>query len=118
MSNLADIHEAAENVKRYTIRTPQRKSPKLSARLGTRVELKLEMQQHSGSFKTHGAFHQMMALGDAALSGGVVAVSGGNFARAVGYCSGVLGVDAIVCMPENAPKARFRRRVITAQPLS
>ena len=108
MSNLADIHEAAENVKRYTIRTPQRKSPKLSARLGTRVELKLEMQQHSGSFKTHGAFHQMMALGDAALSGGVVAVSGGNFARAVGYCSGVLGVDAIVCMPENAPKASIQ----------
>ena len=34
----------------------------------------------------------------------MVAVSGGNFARAVGYCSGVLGVDAIVCMPENAPQ--------------
>ena len=63
------------------------------------------MEQHSGSFKTRGAFHQMLALGEAALDKGVVAVSGGNFARAVGYCSGVLGVDAIVCMPENAPQA-------------
>ena len=62
------------------------------------------MEQHSGSFKTRGAFHQMLALGEAALGKGVVAVSGGNFARAVGYCSGALGVDAIVCMPENAPQ--------------
>ena len=94
--------------RKYTIRTPQRKSPQLSARLGANVELKLEMQQHSGSFKTRGAFHQMLALGDDALGKGVVAVSGGNFARAVGYCSGALGLDAIVCMPENAPPGIHR----------
>lgn len=104
MISLNEIHAAAENVQHLTRRTPQRPSPKLSERLGARVELKLEMQQHSGSFKTRGAFHQMLALGDAALGKGVVAVSGGNFARAVAYCSGVLGVDAIVCMPENAPQ--------------
>ncbi len=104
MITLADIHAAADKVRSYTIRTPQRKSPGLSTRLGVDVQLKLEMQQHSGSFKTRGAFHQMLSLGDAVLSQGVVAVSGGNFARAVAYCSGVLGVDAIVCMPENAPQ--------------
>ncbi len=104
MVSLADIHKASENVEHLTVRTRQRPSPKLSARLGTNVELKLEMEQHSGSFKTRGAFHQMIALGDPALAQGVVAVSGGNFARAVGYCSGALGVDAIVCMPENAPQ--------------
>lgn len=102
---LTDIKTAAANVNDLTRRTPQRKSPQLSARLGAKVELKLEMEQHSGSFKTRGAFHQMLALGEAALGKGVVAVSGGNFARAVGYCSGVLGLDAVVCMPENAPQA-------------
>ncbi|MCY3797043.1 MAG: pyridoxal-phosphate dependent enzyme [Chloroflexi bacterium] len=104
MVSLADIQKAVENVERLTIRSPQRPSPTLSARLGANVELKLEMEQHSGSFKTRGAFHQMLALGEAALGEGVVAVSGGNFARAVAYCSGALGVDAIVCMPENAPQ--------------
>ncbi len=103
MIALNEIHEAVANVQDLTLRTPQRHSPQLSARLGVRVELKLEMEQHSGSFKTRGAFHQMLALGEAALSKGVVAVSGGNFARAVGYCSGILGLDAIVCMPQNAP---------------
>lgn len=103
MVSLREIGAAAANVERYTIKTPQRESPGLSARLGCDVQLKLEMRQHSGSFKTRGAFHQMLALGDEALSQGVVAVSGGNFARAVAYCSGKLGVDAIICMPENAP---------------
>ncbi|MCY3916149.1 MAG: pyridoxal-phosphate dependent enzyme [Chloroflexi bacterium] len=105
MVSLADIQKAVEIVEHLTIRTPQRPSPNLSARLGVNVELKLEMQQHSGSFKTRGAFNQMLALGEAALDKGVVAVSGGNFARAVGYCSGALGLDAVVCMPENAPQA-------------
>lgn len=105
MINLQDLRDAAAAVAQYTIRTPQRPSPGLSARLGVAVELKLEMRQHSGSFKTRGAFHQMLALGADALANGVVAVSGGNFARAVGYCSGALGVDAVVCMPENAPAA-------------
>ena len=101
--SLQHIEAAARAVAPHVLRTPQRASPGLSARLGCDVQLKLEMRQHSGSFKTRGAFHQMLALGDAALSRGVVAVSGGNFARAVAYCSGVLGVDAIICMPENAP---------------
>ena len=105
MVNLTDIRAAAAIVERYTIRTQQRISPGLSARLGCEVQLKLEMRQHSGSFKTRGAFHQMLALGDAALSQGVVAVSGGNFARSVAYCGGILGVDAIVCMPENASRS-------------
>ena len=105
MVSLADIHKAVEIVERLTIRTPQRHSPQLSARLGVNVELKLEMQQHSGSFKTRGAFNQMLALGSMKPGKGVVAVSGGNFARAVGYCSGALGLDAVVCMPENAPQA-------------
>ncbi len=103
MVDLADIQRAAAKVEEYTLRTPQRDSPALSAQLGVKTRLKLEMEQHSGSFKTRGAFHQMLTLGDDALGRGVVAVSGGNFARAVGYCSGVLGVDATVCMPENAP---------------
>ncbi len=108
MVTLSDIHTAAANVAQHTLRTPQRHSPKLSARLGAHVELKLEMRQHSGSFKTRGAFHQMLALGGEALGKGVVAVSGGNFARAVAYCSGALGVDAIICMPENAPQSSIQ----------
>ena len=104
MISLADVQKASESVRDLYRRTPQCTSTTLSQQLGTNVHLKLELFQHSGSFKTRGCFHQMLSLGQEALDKGVVAVSGGNFARAVGYCSGVLGVDAIVCMPENAPQ--------------
>ncbi len=104
MITLSDVEQAAQAVRQYYRRTSQQKSPGLSQRLGCQVQLKLELEQHSGSFKTRGAFHQMLSLGADKLGEGVVAVSGGNFARAVGYCSGILGVEAIVCMPENAPR--------------
>ncbi len=104
MITLADVQHAQQQVRQHYRRTPLWYSSGLSQSLRTSVYLKLELFQHSGSFKTRGAFHQMLSLGQAALDKGVVAVSGGNFARAVGYCSGILGVDAIVCMPENAPQ--------------
>ncbi len=104
MITLADVQAAAQNVKRYVRRTPQWTSAALSQRLSTNVHLKLELFQHSGSFKTRGAFHQMLSLGQPALEQGVVAVSGGNFARAVAYCSQILEVEAMICMPANAPQ--------------
>ena len=103
MITLDNIKQVADTVTPYVKRTPQWQSAHLSQRLNTNVYLKLELFQHSGSFKPRGAFNQMLALDEETLSHGVVAVSGGNFARAVAYASQVLGVDAIVCMPENAP---------------
>lgn len=105
MITIDNVKEAAALVESYTKRTPLWQSDYLSQRLSTNVYLKLELFQHSGSFKTRGAFNQMLQLGKDKMSQGVVGVSGGNFARAVAYTSQVLGVDAIVCMPENAPKA-------------
>ena len=108
MIDLAAIQAARAQVESYTIRTPQRESARLGEQLGVKTQLKLEMRQRSGSFKTRGAFHQMLELDGEARRKGVVAVSGGNFARAVGYCSGALAVDAIVCMPENAPQGSIQ----------
>jgi len=104
MLTLADVQAAAQNVQPYVRRTPQWTSPAQSQRLNTNVHLKLELFQHSGSFKTRGAFHQMLSLGPPALEQGVVAVSGGNFARAVAYCSQILEAAAMICMPANAPQ--------------
>ena len=108
MITLDDVRAAEANVRSRYLRTPQWQSDGLSRRLGVATHVKLELFQHSGSFKTRGCFHQMLSLGQEALDRGVVAVSGGNFARAVGYCSGMLGVDAIVCMPDNAPQGSIQ----------
>lgn len=73
---------------------------------GTEVFLKLELLQHTGSFKPRGALTRMFALTAEQRARGVTAVSAGNHAAAVGYAAGVLHTTAKVVMPQNADPAR------------
>jgi len=74
---------------------------------GARPILKLELFQHTGSFKPRGALCNMLALSPSALRRGVTAVSAGNHAMAVGYAARALGTTAKVVMPRNANPARI-----------
>jgi threonine dehydratase len=73
---------------------------------GTRVFLKEELFQRTGSFKPRGALSVMLALDRDALSRGVTAVSAGNHAMAVAYAASALGTTAKVVMPETASPFR------------
>jgi threonine dehydratase len=79
------------------------KSFTLSQLLGSTVHLKMEVFQRTGSFKSRGAFNQILQLTDEQRRRGVVAVSGGNFAQGVAYAGKILGVRARVLMPEYTP---------------
>lgn len=82
--------------------------PELDGLLGhdTRVSLKLELFQHSGTFKARGALTVMRHLDPEALVRGVTAVSAGNHAAAVAYAANRLGTSAKVVMPKTANPAR------------
>src|SRR5688572_10129736 len=54
------------------------------------LTLKLELLQHSGSFKARGAFTNLLAR--TVPAAGVVAASGGNHGAAVAYAAQKLGV--------------------------
>lgn len=73
----------------------------------TEVYLKLELFQHTGSFKPRGALAVMLDLTEEARRRGVVAVSAGNHAIAVGYAAAALGTSAKVVMMKNANPARL-----------
>jgi threonine dehydratase len=75
----------------------------------TRVVLKEELFQRTGSFKPRGALSVMTSLDPAALARGVTAVSAGNHAMAVGYAARVLGTTARVVMPKTANPYRVAR---------
>jgi len=70
------------------------------------VWLKLELLQHSGSFKARGALLAMRRLDAARRTRGVVAVSGGNHAISVAFAAGTVGTHAKVVMPRTANPAR------------
>ncbi|MEL7184508.1 MAG: threonine/serine dehydratase [Pseudomonadota bacterium] len=72
---------------------------------GFDLEVKLEQLQHTGSFKTRGAFNTL--LSQTVPKAGVVAASGGNHGAAVGFAAAALGHDAHIYVPELAGPAKI-----------
>jgi len=69
------------------------------------VDLKFEQMQHTGSFKTRGAFNTLLASDVPAA--GVVAASGGNHGAAVAFAARRLGHAATIFVPEMAGPAKI-----------
>jgi len=103
MITLADVQWVRPQIGPYIRRTPLERNRTLSREFGTNVYLKLELFQRTGSFKPRGAFAQVLQLDPGARAGGVVGVSGGNFAQALADAGSTLGIPTTVCMPETAP---------------
>jgi threonine dehydratase len=71
------------------------------------LTFKLELLQHSGSFKARGAFANLLLRKPPAA--GVVAASGGNHGVAVAYAAHRLGVPATIFVPDVASPAKQER---------
>jgi threonine dehydratase len=69
------------------------------------LNFKLELLQHSGSFKARGAFANLLTREVPAA--GVVAASGGNHGAAVAYAAGKLGVRARIYVPTVCSPAKI-----------
>ena len=72
-----------------------------------RLLLKLELLQHSGSFKARGAFANLLLR--KVPTAGVVAASGGNHGAAVAYAARSLGIPATIFVPEITSPAKAER---------
>ena len=68
---------------------------------------KLEMMQHSGSFKARGAFNNLLSH-DVSVAG-IVAASGGNHGAAVAYAANNLGIPANIFVPEISSPVKIER---------
>jgi threonine dehydratase len=71
------------------------------------VCLKLELFQHTGSFKPRGAFTNL--VGAQIPRAGVAAASGGNHGAAVAYAAKVLGIAARIFVPTISSPAKVAR---------
>ena len=102
--DLSDIRAAQNRISSYVKRTPLEYSESLSRRVGIPMYVKYELFQKTGAFKARGAFNKLLSMTADERARGVVAVSGGNHAQAVACASQVLGVDAVILMPQNTPQ--------------
>jgi threonine dehydratase len=105
----ADIDAAARVLAPFAVRTPLLSPSVLGERMGTRIFLKPEMLQRTGSFKFRGAFNKLSSIPMEARGGGVVAFSSGNHAQGVAHAAQILGMQATIVMPADAPLSKRQR---------
>jgi threonine dehydratase len=105
----ADVDAAAAVVAPFAVRTPLLSLPVLNERTGTRVFLKPETLQRTGSFKFRGAFNKLSSIPVEKRSGGVVAFSSGNHAQGVAAAAKILHMQATIVMPTDAPLSKRQR---------
>jgi threonine dehydratase len=104
----AAVAEVAQAIGGYVRRTPVITIDRAELDLPPGpLTIKLELLQHSGSFKVRGAFANLL-LRDVPAAG-VAAASGGNHGAAVAYAASVLGIPARIFVPEVSSPAKIGR---------
>lgn len=104
----AAIRAAAERLAPHVRRTPVIEVDGADFGLAAvRLVFKLEFLQHAGSFKTRGAFNNLLTrpIGPP----GVVAASGGNHGAAVAFAAMKRGVPATIFVPSVATPAKMEQ---------
>lgn len=104
-SLLVDILRAELRIRPHTLTTPLLHSLPLS-RYGANVYLKLENEQHTGTFKARGSMSKLLALTEAERKHGVVTASTGNHGQGVARAARELRVKCIVFVPEDADSTK------------
>src|SRR5437762_326780 len=95
-----DVRDAAAGLAGVAVRTPLRFIETLN------VYLKLESLQPIGAFKLRGAYNAVRRLPEAVRRNGVITYSSGNHGQALAYAAQLVGVRAVVVMPETAPAVK------------
>jgi threonine dehydratase len=107
MITRSDIEAAASRLAPHVRHTPVIELEGRSLSRDFPLKLKLELLQHTGSFKPRGAFNRLLS---ATIPGsGVIAASGGNHGAAVAYAARALGITAEIFVPAGTPATKVNR---------
>jgi threonine dehydratase len=100
---LEALRRAAQGLEGVVVRTPLLELSGLSARLGVPVSAKCEQLQPVGAFKIRGAYTALSRISPENRARGVITYSSGNHGQAVAFAARLLGMPAVIVMPERAP---------------
>ena len=110
MIDRTDVEAARDRLAGQVRRTPVLELGR--GELAGDVVLKLELLQHTGTFKARGALNRVLAAGAAGAldpAVGLVVASGGNAGLANAWAAARVGVPAVVYVPETAPAVKVAR---------
>jgi threonine dehydratase len=101
-----EVAEAEARIRSHIRTTPVEFSPRLSQAGDSRVYLKLENVQLTGSFKVRGALNKFLWLGTEERRRGVVTASSGNHGAAVAYVLQKFQCPGKIYLPKSAAPAK------------
>jgi len=104
MIDFSDVEAAYSRIHSLVKKTPLIQSKYLSDLCGGQVYLKLENQQITNSFKVRGAMNKLLSLTPEERKKGVLAVSSGNHAQAIGVAAEQLKIPAKIFVPKYTPR--------------
>ncbi len=102
-----DVRTAAGRLRGVVNRTPVLTSRTFNAQTGREVFFKCENFQRAGAFKFRGAYNRLSQLSADEKRRGVVAFSSGNHAQGVALAARLLGIPAVLVMPNDAPAVKL-----------
>ena len=102
-----EITTAYGRIKDYIRKTPVFDCTANELGLGFPINLKLESIQHAGSFKTRGAFNNLLSA-DTKIDG-FTAASGGNHGAAVAFACQALGFKSKIFVPKISSPVKIDR---------
>ena len=101
------VKEAYKNIADVVNKTPVMTSRTLNKITNNKIFLKCENFQRMGAFKFRGAYNAISRLSKEQRENGVITHSSGNHAQAVALASKILGIQATIVMPKNAPQVKI-----------
>ncbi|GAB2749415.1 threonine ammonia-lyase [Kitasatospora kifunensis] len=102
---LEELRAAQRRIAGVAVRTPLMPAP-WAEDGNRRLWLKPENLQPTGAFKIRGAYNRLAQLSAAERERGVVAQSSGNHAQAIAYAAKMLGIKAVIVMPDTSPAVK------------
>lgn len=105
MLTLDKIYHARYVLKSVVRKTDLISAPKINPE--SKIWLKTENLQITGSFKVRGAYYRMSQLSEEEKSHGVIACSAGNHAQGVALAAQKSGIKSVICLPDAAPISKI-----------
>ena len=103
---IEDVRNARDTLAGLAVRTPIVTSHAADERVGSTVFFKCENLQRTGAFKFRGAYNALCHALASTSSRGVVTFSSGNHAQAIALSAQLLGIQAVIVMPQDAPASK------------
>lgn len=101
-----DILAARQRLLGHAHRTPVLTSATADERSGASLYFKAESLQRMGAFKFRGAYNALSQFSPQQRAHGVITFSSGNHAQAIALSARLLGMRAVIIMPEDAPASK------------